>query len=305
MWVTRSSGVYARLFRESSLGFAFGKANSNLKFGIRSIIDISYKGTTEEITSSSKDKERTIAIMSFNNPPANTFNMEHITEFKNAFGKLEKDPSIRGVILTSSLNNMFTAGVDLQTFSRDKQYLMEFWAQIAQLFRQIYSSRLLTLSAINGHCLALGVVFALASHDRFMLNGPYKIGLNEVQVGIPLPIWLIDVLKQTISGRMAEKFASDGSVIGVQEALKVGLVDHSFDSQKELLEQSLVYMRHRSNIPEYSQVQTMKNARKDFLDSFDSKVDIEEFVGQLMAKETQDRVRLAAELLSKKKSPKK
>ncbi|OMJ14272.1 Enoyl-CoA delta isomerase 1, mitochondrial [Smittium culicis] len=276
---------------------AFPSAKLNI-LSSRGIIDLSYKKI--EASSSSKHSEngRRIAIISFNNPPANTFSLEQISEFQNIFKSVEADASTRGVILTSSLNNMFTAGVDLSTFSRDKQYLLEFWTSISSIFRQIYSSRLFTLSAINGHCLALGVVFALACQDRFMVEGNYKIGLNETQVGLPLPAWLIEALKLTVGNRLAEKYASDGIIIGVQEALKSGLIDRTFGSQDELLQQSLNYLQQRCAVPEYSQTKTIAVSRKDYLQVFDSKLNVAEFVDQIMKPDTQARINAAIKSLS-------
>ncbi|OMJ27487.1 Enoyl-CoA delta isomerase 1, mitochondrial [Smittium culicis] len=281
-------------------GEVFASTKLNI-LSARGIIDLSYKKIEASSSSTESENGRRIAIISFNNPPANTFSLEQISEFQKIFKAVEADVSTRGVILTSSLNNMFTAGVDLSTFSRDKEYLLEFWTAISSIFRQIYSSRLLTISAINGHCLALGVVFALACQDRFMVEGNYKIGLNETQVGLPLPAWLIEVLKLIVGNRLAEKYASDGVVISVQEALKSGLIDRSFGSQTELVQQSIKYLQQRCAVPEYSQTKTISVSRKDYLQVFDSKLNVAEFVDEIMKPETQARINAAIKSLSNRK----
>jgi len=58
-----------------------------------------------------------------------------------------------------------------------------------------------------------------------MAQGEYKLGLNEVQVGIPLPPVLCLLLKRLVGARHAERLAVSGALLSPQEALDIGLVD--------------------------------------------------------------------------------
>lgn len=58
-----------------------------------------------------------------------------------------------------------------------------------------------------------------------MAQGEYKLGLNEVQVGIPLPPVIVSALKRLVGARHAERLAVSGALLSPQEALDIGLVD--------------------------------------------------------------------------------
>ena len=80
----------------------------------------------------------------------------------------------------------FCAGMDLKwmkTISRDE--LGTIGPDMARLAHRIYIFHKPVIAAVEGHAIAGGAVILLACDRSVGAAGEYKIGLNEVGIGIP------------------------------------------------------------------------------------------------------------------------
>lgn len=144
-----------------------------------------------------------------------------------AIKEAEENPSTKALILTSALQKIFSAGLDLSELYRpDKDRLPLFWAAFQQLYLDLYGSRLATFAAIRGHAPAAGCMLALSCDYRTMSDEvPAIIGLNESQLGIVAPPWLARMFIDTVGQRKAELALSLGTLFTPAEALGIDLVD--------------------------------------------------------------------------------
>jgi 3,2-trans-enoyl-CoA isomerase len=137
----------------------------------------------------------------------------------------EADKKIQAVVLSSSLSNIFCAGLDLtELYEPDPVRLPKFWRSFQQVYLDLYGSRLATLAAIQGHAPAAGCMLALSCDYRIQ-STTGSIGLNESKLGIVAPPWLGQQYIDTIGHRQAELALSLGTLFKPQEALQIGLVD--------------------------------------------------------------------------------
>uniref|UniRef100_H3B2N4 Enoyl-CoA delta isomerase 1, mitochondrial n=1 Tax=Latimeria chalumnae TaxID=7897 RepID=H3B2N4_LATCH len=139
------------------------------------------------------DKSTGVALMKMANPPVNLLNLETLTEFAISMEKLELDKDCKGLILTSSLSKVFTAGLDIMEMcGKSPEHVTEFWRAVQEMWLKLYGSNLVTIAAINGFSPGAGCLMALACDYRIMAdNVKYSIGLNETQLGIVAPFWLV------------------------------------------------------------------------------------------------------------------
>ncbi|KAJ1917704.1 dodecenoyl-CoA isomerase [Tieghemiomyces parasiticus] len=216
------------------------------------------------------ESDATIAVLSFGRPPANTFNLPYLQALDAALNAvLGNRPSpvpaataqrlgiesalgddvsgIRTLIITSDLPFFYSAGIDITTFlGKDpskrepvaKEDWLAFWGLVRTVFIKLYTDpRVRTVAAINGHAPGFGCILALACHDRVMVQVPSpktpRIGLNEVQVGLTLPLWLGDRFAEVCGQRNAEKYLPFGTTFTARESLAIGLVDQVVDITPE------------------------------------------------------------------------
>jgi len=110
-----------------------------------------------------------IAVVKLARKPVNSMNGELLKQFNETLSNLEKDSSVRAVILTSAFPRMFSAGLDLFELYKPKREKAEYlWSQLQQTWISLYGSRLATVAAINGETFAGGCLLAMTCDYRIM-----------------------------------------------------------------------------------------------------------------------------------------
>lgn len=82
----------------------------------------------------------------------------------------------------------------------------------------------MTVAAIRGHCPAGGCVLALCCDVR-ICTPDTRIGLNEVELGIPVPLYWIRLMAQITGQGVADKLLQTAALVPAPDALKFGMVD--------------------------------------------------------------------------------
>lgn len=163
--------------------------------------------------------------------PGETMNVLKATfaaEAEAAFGKLEHDDSVKGVVIISGKDNSFIAGADIKmlqdtTSAGGAEYL----ARMGQLsFQKIADSKKPIIAAINGPALGGGYELALACHGRVASDSKKTVvGLPEVMLGVLPGSGGTQRLPRLIGIQAALPLILQGKQVKSNKALKNGMVD--------------------------------------------------------------------------------
>src|SRR5438046_166215 len=134
-----------------------------------------------------------ICVLTFDRPEsgANIFDAETLSELSEHLDVIEKDTSLKGVMLTSAKKSIFIAGADLKTLLLQAQTgkLRAFIAEGQRVMNRLAALNVPTVAAIHGACAGGGYEITLACDYRVASNDPAtKIGLPETPLG-PVPAW--------------------------------------------------------------------------------------------------------------------
>jgi 3,2-trans-enoyl-CoA isomerase len=174
------------------------------------------------------------AFLTLDHGRANAIGLQMVDELLAALDEAENEESIRTLILTGK-PGMFSAGLDVpELVGLDRSQMKRFWETFNRLCYRLYTSDLMIVSAISGHSPAGGCVLAIMTDYRIMASGAFKIGLNEVGVGIPIPGGLTEVYASLIGLRRAQDLGCRGAMVNPQSALQIGLVDEVVPADKLL-----------------------------------------------------------------------
>lgn len=175
---------------------------------------------------SEKHKKYSVATVTLDRPPVNSFDIAFTDELTRALKVIEKSGEVDALILKSNNPTIFSSGLDLHDlFAQPRSHLELFWQHVQDLWLQLYSSRLPTIAAINGHCLAGGTILATACDYRVAAEGNYGIGVTAAKIGVIAPPWFLKMLTYVMGQRNTELALQQGRVFTPKEATSVGLVD--------------------------------------------------------------------------------
>jgi len=82
-----------------------------------------------------------------------------------------------------------------------------------------------TVAAVSGHAIAGGCLLTLACDRRVMARAGARLGLSEINLGIPVPAGAVYLLRTLYPARAVEYLVLDGDGFGGERALELGLVE--------------------------------------------------------------------------------
>ena len=212
------------------------------------------------------EHENGIVELRLARPPANALNLALVQALHQAIESAARSGG-RALIM-SGVEGMFSAGLDVpELLKLDPAAMSTFWREFIELLRAIALSPLPIAAAITGHSPAGGAVLAIFCDTRIASRGEFKIGLNEVRVGLPVPAVIYAALKRLVGARQAERLCLHGLLISPDEALRVGLVDQVLPVE-QVIPAALEWCRSLLQLPSQAVTATRKLARADLVALF-------------------------------------
>jgi enoyl-CoA hydratase/carnithine racemase len=242
-------------------------------------------------------------ILTLNRGTANPINQEMVTELRATVAEAEKDDKIKGLILTGK-SPFFTAGLDvIELYGYDKEEIKNFWYDFAGLTSDLVKFSKPLISSITGHSPAGGCVLAICCDYRVMAEGNYRIGLNEIPVGITIPTNIYDLYSFWIGDKLAYQYLLEGKLILAEKALEVGLVDEVVPVEK-VLERAEKKMKNYLSFPANAWKESKANFRKGLISklSQDVEASFEPTMRQWWSPEGRFALKMVVDMLGAKKN---
>ena len=210
-------------------------------------------------------------IFQLNRGRANPIENNLVSDIRKNLARAKADKNIRGIILTGNTDGFFTVGLDLkELYYYDEKQIVAFWVNWFEMCMELTKFPKPMIAAINGHSPAGGCVIAITCDYRMMAAGEnYKIGLNEVAVGITVPEYIFQLYAFWIGKRLAYQNLMRGRLLTVEEALEINLIDeiHEMDA---LLPAAEKEMKRLLNSPTKLMMDTKMNMRAELFDRLDN-----------------------------------
>jgi enoyl-CoA hydratase/carnithine racemase len=200
---------------------------------------------------------------------------------------------------------MFCAGLDVpHLLHLDRAAIRGVWQSLYGMLRGLAASRIPVAAAITGHSPAGGAVIATYCDHRVMAEGNFKIGYNEVRVGIPMPVAILRCVARLIGERQAERLCVGGLLLSVPEALALGLIDETAPAD-QVVERALDWCQAITALPPKAMSGTREAARAGLVRFMDEGLagEMDQLVENWFDPEAQAALHAMVERLAQKKKP--
>ena len=165
-----------------------------------------------------------IAWITLDDGKANAMSLAWFAELGAALDRALADDA--GALLVRGRPRFFSGGLDLKLLpTLSPAELRELSETFARTFLRIHALPIPTLACVTGHAVAGGAVLAFACDARFATEGPFRIQMNEVAIGIPLPSWMVFIGESAIPATSRNEFLLHARAYSPAEALARGIVD--------------------------------------------------------------------------------
>ena len=120
---------------------------------------------------------------------------------------------------------MFSAGFDLNVLNDDVNAFADLVMTGAELLRHIVEAPVPVVLGVTGHAVAMGALITMAADYRIGAEGRFKIGLNEVAIGMTLPHFAMTLAERRLSKRHFLRATTMAELHRPQAACDVGYLD--------------------------------------------------------------------------------
>ena len=153
------------------------------------------------------------------------------------------------LVLHSAHPNIFCPGLDLKKLDgRGRDDLRRLIEQFAALLRRLATYPGPTVAALSGHAIAGGCLLALACDRRVMARAGARLGLSEINLGIPVPAGAITMLLALYPTRAVEQLVLEGDGLGSERAVELGFVERLAE-RDAVLDEALRVANHLGSRP--------------------------------------------------------
>jgi enoyl-CoA hydratase len=209
--------------------------------------------------------ENNVATISIQNGKVNAISHEVIEQLNEALDQAEEH---KAVVVIRGKPGMLSAGYDLSIMRNSMSEAMKLVEKGSRLSRRLLSFPYPVLVACTGHAVAKGAFLLLSADYRIGLKGDFKIGLNEVAIGMSMHDAGVEIAR----GRMAPVYFNRSVILAEManplDAVTMGFLDKAVDESE--FESTVNYLAQAmTKLDMKAHFNTKMKARANLLDCLD------------------------------------
>lgn len=117
----------------------------------------------------------------------------------------------------------FSAGFDLKVMGGEHTFAL--MGRGSQLLLELWELPIPLVYAVTGHALAMGAVLLCCADYRVAAGGPYKLGLNEIRINLPLPGFATELARARLHPAHLHRATLLAEIYDPEGAVGAGWVD--------------------------------------------------------------------------------
>ena len=173
-----------------------------------------------------------IAVLTLNDPPANTYTHEMMLALDSAILKARMDEGVQVIVITGNGEKFFCAGANINMLqSVTPTFKYYFCLHANETLSRLEQTPKLVIAAINGHCVGGGLEVAMAADIRVARRGAGKLGLPEVSLGVLPGTGGTQRLLRIVGKSKAIELMATAELFPFERGLELGLVNQIFDAE--------------------------------------------------------------------------
>ena len=178
------------------------------------------------------EKRGKVALLTLQDPPANTYTHEMMRDLDDAILQARFDDDVYVIVLTGAGEKFFCAGANISMLnSVTPQFKYYFCLHANETLNRLEQTPKLVIAALNGHTVGGGLEIAMAADIRIARRGAGKIGLPEVNLGVLPGTGGTQRLLRLVGKAAAIELMVTGRTFDFDEAKNMGIVNEVRDAE--------------------------------------------------------------------------
>ncbi|CAI3789208.1 Fatty acid oxidation complex subunit alpha [Pseudomonas sp. MM227] len=216
-----------------------------------------------------------IVTLTLNNGKVNAISPAVIAVFNEA---LDQAVEARAVVVITGQPGILSAGYDLKVMTSSPENAISLVTQGSTLARRLLSHPFPVIVACPGHAVAKGAFLLLSADYRIGVEGPFHIGLNEVQIGMTMHHAGIELARDRLRRSAFQRSVIGAEMFDPAGALQAGFLDEVVPPE-QLQAAALAAAQRLQKLNMKAHARTKLKARKAFLETLDEAIRIDQEQG--------------------------
>jgi len=217
------------------------------------------------------EREGEVATITMDDGKVNVFSIPMLRALHGAFDQAERDGT---VVILSGRDGYFSAGFDLKTIAGGPEQLREMLTLGATLAQRLLSFPRPVVATCTGHAYPAGAFLLLSSDTRIGAAGEFRIGLNEVKIGLTLPWFAIELARHRLLPPYFDRGLVTATMYDPDEAVTAGFLDRVV-APGDLRAAGLEAAGQLSELHPAAHAATKRRVRGQVLDALQAAIDSE------------------------------
>lgn len=209
-----------------------------------------------------------IATLTLSNGKVNAISPDVIAAFNAALDQAVTD---RAIVIITGQPGILSGGYDLKVMTAGPKEAVALVTAGSTLARRLLSHPFPVIVACPGHAVAKGAFILLSADYRIGVDGPFSIGLNEVQIGMTMHHAGIELARDRLRRSAFHRSVINGEMFDPKSAVDAGFLDKVV-SAEELQGAALAAARQLKKINMLAHKNTKLKVRKALLEALDNAI---------------------------------
>ena len=213
-----------------------------------------------------------VVCISVDDGRANAFSPSLLVALSQELAEAEADAEVGAAVIAGN-QKAFFAGFDLDVIgSGDSKAIAEMTTAGGAFIRQAYGASLPVVAASTGHAVAAGALLLCGCDYRVGVDGPVKIGLNEVAIALTLPKWALLIASERLSKRYLQVSVANAQIFDGSGAVDAGFLDEVTTPDEVVTRALEVAQGFAEQLDAKAYAATVRNLRGGLLGEMDAAV---------------------------------
>ncbi|MNZ60459.1 putative enoyl-CoA hydratase [compost metagenome] len=209
-----------------------------------------------------------IATLTLNNGKVNAISPDLIVAFNTALDQATQD---RAVVIVTGQPGILSGGYDLKVMTAGPKEAVALVTAGSTLARRMLAHPFPIIVACPGHAVAKGAFLLLSADYRIGVEGPFSIGLNEVQIGMTMHHAGIELARDRLRRSAFHRSVINAEMFDPVSAVDAGFLDKVVPVE-QLQETALAAARQLKKINMNAHKHTKLKVRKALLETLDEAI---------------------------------
>ena len=210
-----------------------------------------------------------VALLSLDNGKANALSPELFEAFNAALDRAEQD---RAVVVIKGKEGIFSGGYDLKVMTSSPEAARGLVAIGSTLSRRLLAHPFPVVAMCTGHAIAKGAFLLLSADYRIGVQGPFKIGLNEVAIGMTMHHVGIELARARLTNSAFTRSVINAELFSPEDAVAAGFLDRVVPAEA-LESEAMAMAAQLTKLNMTAHRNTKRKSRKALLELLDESIE--------------------------------